>query len=126
MLSQRILEELFGWVHSYNKDHIERCIAMRNLLFRDCPCCKSNITVVQRVVALYDFSIHCKQCGCTMELSTTVIFVNMLISQFLAIVVMRVFFNGEKTLMYFFSLELWALLIFLPIITTMSFASKRL
>jgi hypothetical protein len=91
---------------------------------RSCHRCNTKIPVVQRVLAIYDWSIQCNKCGHLMETSFTVLFVNILISQFLALLVVRTMFIA-RDLNFFILTEIWALLVFLPVISIFSFGVVR-
>lgn len=91
---------------------------------RSCHRCNTKIPVVQRVLAIYDWSIQCNKCGHLMETSFTVLFVNILISQFFALLVVRTMFVA-RDLNFFILTEFWALLVFLPVISIFSFGVVR-
>lgn len=91
---------------------------------RSCHRCDTKLSVVQRVLAIYDWSIQCKKCGHLMEISFIVLFANMLISQFFALLVVSSMLP-ERNLNFFILTEIWALFIFLPVISIFSFGVVR-
>lgn len=91
---------------------------------RACHRCNERISVVQRLLAIYDWSIQCRKCGHLMETSITVLFANTLIAQFLAFLVVRSFLT-ERGLNFYLIVEVWAIFIFLPLISVFSFGLKR-
>lgn len=91
---------------------------------RSCHRCDKKIPVLQRILAVYDWSIECKKCGHLMETSVVVLFSNMLISQYLAFLVVRSMLI-ERDFIFFLILETWAFVIFLPIVSTFSYGVVR-
>lgn len=87
---------------------------------RSCHRCNTKLPVIQRILAIYDWSIQCKKCGHMMETSLLVLFANMLISQYFGYLVVRAMLI-ERNYNFFFITEVWALFIFLPLISIVSF-----
>lgn len=97
---------------------------MSHTYTRRCVSCGGKFSASQKMVALYDISVGCKHCGLQMELSLVVLIVNMSFAHIFAAIVMH-FTGMEKSFFYFFIAELWALFIFLPLITLICFGVKR-
>ena len=76
------------------------------------------------MIALYDMSVGCKRCGLQMEISNVVFVINMAFAHIFAAIVMHLT-GMEKSFLYFFIAELWALFIFLPLITLLCFGVER-
>ena len=91
---------------------------------RKCHRCRSEIKAIQRIIAVYDWTIQCKKCGHLMEISLIVLFANMLICQYLGYLVVRTMLV-ERDYLFFLITEIWALFIFLPIISIFSFGVIR-
>ena len=99
-------------------------LTLKFLFDRGCIGCGRQIPSVQKILAIYDFSIDCKHCGLRMEISTTVLIINMLLAQFFAVLVTH-FYSAERNFGYFLIMEIWAFFIFLPIITLICFGVER-
>lgn len=93
------------------------------ILGRKCPCCENQISLRNRVVAVYDFSVKCDRCNNHMELKKIIIVVNMALSNFSAALLMHA--SGAPVNFYFFiSMSILALFVILPLITIICFSFK--
>lgn len=91
---------------------------------RSCFRCGGKISPLKRVIAIYDFSTECAHCGSCMELSPLVLFTNMLFAQLFGFLWVQLFLE-HRTYSFFLVVEVWALFVFLPLITLLSYGMRE-
>jgi hypothetical protein len=91
---------------------------------RKCLRCHHPISLPNRIAAVYDFGINCNECGCRMEISGLVLFFNMFLCQ-LAGYLMMASLRVERGPAFYILLEIWALFVFLPLISIVVVGVKR-
>jgi len=91
---------------------------------RKCASCDHPLSPIERLAVVYDFGIHCRRCGCWLEVSNAVLFGNMFFSQLAATLVMNQMMT-QRGPVFYIVLEIWALFIFLPLLSLVIYSVKR-